>query len=228
MRGATRAAADEPEGAGLRAKRLRTENLVPSSIAPGLENGNSKVARQTLPERSQTLDISVSQDTKQDTANTKVIPPSKQHRPSKTTQVPGVLRPVKSKSRSASSQHPPILDVEAASLAQSQLINEETDFSHAPSDPFELANWVAQVICRIHNGVQASVNTGNGHDGKKSRSSSLAPGSHMPQNGYKGELVAMSELEMKRNEGRLRKQRWRSEHREQSMSTLRPHSWRKV
>ena len=226
MRGATRAAADEPEGAGHRAKRLKTQNPVPSSIAPGPENGKSKFTDQSPTERSQTLDIYASHKTKQDIGDIKAIEPIKQHRPLKTSQTPGLYRPVKPEPRPTSSQYAPVSDAGPTSLAQSQLIDKDTDFSHAPTDPFELANWVAQVIRRIHNGVHASVNIGNEHDEKKRRSSSHALNSLMAHNGHEGELVVMSELEMKRNEGRLRKQRWRSEHREQSMSTLRPYSRR--
>ena len=207
MRAAARAAMDEPEGVGHRAKRLKTENLVSDCITRTSESWNSKVVDHPPTERNQALDINISQDTRQASAGTKVMEPEEQHRLSKTSQVSGASCLVKSKICSTSPQHPPISDVEETLPA---------DFSHAPSDPFELANWVCQVIGRIHEGLQASVNTGIGCNQKKRRSSSYTPDAHMLQNGHEGELVTMSELEMKRNEGRLRKQRWRSEHREQS------------
>ena len=216
MRGATRAAADEPEGAGRRTKRLKAESTVNSISAPNQEGQNLKATDLSTQKSSPVLDLNVSENKKEDSGDTAVVEPSKQHRPSRVTRGSIVSGSAKSRSCSESLRDLPRPGIEGTLPAPLLFSYEQIDFSSAPVDSFGLAVWIAQAIRRIHNGVRLSLETEAGHDGIELRS--LSPSElHVPR------TQNDAEREKKRDGQRRRKQRWRSEHREESTTTLRPH-----
>lgn len=222
MRGDTRAAENEPEGAGRRAKRLKTESTATSISTTNQEGQNLKARDHSTQKSSPGLDLNVSENKKENSGGITVVETSKQHRPSRVNRGSKVSGSAKSRSCSESLQDLPIPGIEETSLGPLQLTHEEIDISGAPVDPFGLAIWIAQAIRRIHNGVRLSLETDAGNDGIK-RSSLSPPELHVPQNQNVVEIAKMAEREKKRDEQRQRKQRWRSEHREESTTTLRPH-----
>lgn len=213
---------DELEGVGRRAKRMKIESAAMSSSLSGLENSNSKAADQPIQKRSSIFDSSVDKNNRR--GNITMLKHRKQHRPLKENNGSYISPVAKSRSSSASMQTRPISGTEGISLAPVHFANDELDVSSSPSDPFDLAIWVAQAVRRIHNGVHPSLETDVGHSEMKRRSSSRTLGIHLIQNDKDADVPKTVERENKRDEQRLRKQRWRSEHREESTTAPRPHS----
>lgn len=213
---------DELEGAGRRAKRIKTESAARSSSTQDLENTGTRAADPPIHKSSSIFHSTVDKNNRR--ADVTMLNLRKQHRPSKGNNGTNTSRAAKSRSSSSSTQTRPISGTGGISPAPVQSTNDELDISSSPSDPFDLAIWVAQAVRRIHNGVQATVETDARHSEMKRRSSSRTSGLHMNGTDNDAEVSEPLKREKERDEQRLRKQRWRSEHREESTTTPSPHS----
>ncbi len=225
MRGATRAAVDELEGACLRAKRLKTESTTRTSSTPDPENPNPSAADYSTQKNISSFGSAVGENNRQectDIKEIKVVESSEQHSPSKTNKGSRISHSAKSRSSSASIRNWPVAGIDGISPTPFQLTDEELDVFSSLSDPFELAIWVAQALRRIHDGVQTSIENDVECVATKRRSLSDTPGRDRHQSDNDVDIAKIAEREKKRNEQRLRKQRWRSEHKEESTTTASP------
>ncbi|MCJ1375381.1 hypothetical protein MMC20_006616 [Loxospora ochrophaea] len=107
--------------------------------------------------------------------------------------------------------------VNSNSQSPTQVERSEIDFSTAPSDPVELAIWVAQQIC--HFGDEAI-----DMDEDRRRLFSHPPGvrTRRPDSGL--DAMTVAELQKVRDENRERKKRWRQSNSERSMAPNSAHS----
>lgn len=213
---------DELEGAGCRAKRIKTESSARSSSTPGPQKTGTRAADQPIHKSSSVSHSTVDENNKG--ADITMLNIRKQHQPSKGNKGTNTSRAAKAKSSSSSTQTRPISGTEGISPALVQSTNDELDVSSSPSDPFELAIWVAQAVRRIHNRVQATLEADTRHSEMERRSSSRTPGLHINGTDNDAGVPEPVEREKERDEQRLRKQRWRSEHREESTTTPSPYS----
>ena len=101
-------------------------------------------------------------------------------------------------------------------VAPSEYQDLEVDFASAPSDPEELALWVANQILLCTSDITKSVVV---ESERRRRSLSHAPGARMRERNDKDlGHVRLADIQKTREQGRLRKARWRQRAEEASKS----------
>ena len=98
----------------------------------------------------------------------------------------------------------------------------DVDFSAAPSDPTELALWVAKQISNFGEGARDSVES---ESSERQRHHLHPPASYIRRYDEDSDPTKAAERERVREENRERKKRWRESNAERSMYQKEPWSW---
>lgn len=204
------------ESVGHRVKRIKTENLATVDVVSRLE-GQERTALDRPAQADENVEIEgVAIDAMPSASS--VTTPVSQANPSSVQDL-GHASTVEGKSISESSHNRSLLGAGATRPASAEAVNVAIDFSSAPSDPVQLAFWVAHQIRQYAVIDGSGSDNGSGHDGSRRSSQSHPPGRCIREKSDHGvDAATIADRDKMRDGNRRRKQSWRNTHLDRSMS----------